>query len=334
MHNEEDACIASYSSISTLPCHGQRHLPLVLVAQSPIQPGLERIHGGGSHRFSGQPGAGPHHPHSKEFLSYTHSKSTLFQPEAITPCPIPTCPCKKSLSGSLVGPLQVLKSWYKISLEPSLLQTEQPQLSQPFFTGEVFHSSDNFCVPPLDPLQQLHGFPVLRAPELDAGLHVGSHAQSRAEGQNRLPQPAAHASFDAAQDTAGLLGCEHLLMGHVDLLVPHHPQVLLLRPALNPFSAYPVFVLVIAPTHVQDLAFGLERLEVCTGPPLKDVQDPPDGIPSLQHNGCTTQLGVIGKFADGRFNTIVHVPNKDVKHHQSQYRPLRNATHYWSPLGH
>jgi len=36
---------------------------------------------------------------------------------------------------------------------------------------------------------------VLRAPELDAGLQVGSH-QSRAEGQNPLPQPAGHAAID------------------------------------------------------------------------------------------------------------------------------------------
>jgi len=40
--------------------HGQGHLPPDQVAQSPVQPGLER---GGSHSFSGQPGPGPHHPH-------------------------------------------------------------------------------------------------------------------------------------------------------------------------------------------------------------------------------------------------------------------------------
>jgi len=55
---------------------------------------------------------------------------------------------------------------------------------------------------------------VLRAPELDAGLQVGSH-QSRAEGQNPLPRPAAHAASDAAQDAVGLLGCECTLSDHV-----------------------------------------------------------------------------------------------------------------------
>ncbi|KAK4815372.1 LOW QUALITY PROTEIN: hypothetical protein QYF61_001360, partial [Mycteria americana] len=46
---------------------------------------------------------------------------------------------------------------------------EQPQLSQPFLI-EVFQRSDDVHGPPLDPLQQVHVFPVLRAPELDAVL--------------------------------------------------------------------------------------------------------------------------------------------------------------------
>jgi len=33
--------------------HGQGHLKLDQVAQSPIQPGLERFQGGGIHNFSG-----------------------------------------------------------------------------------------------------------------------------------------------------------------------------------------------------------------------------------------------------------------------------------------
>jgi len=73
---------------------------------------------------------------------------------------------------------------------------------------------------PLDPLQQVHVFPVLRAPELDTGLQVGSH-QSRAEEQNHLPLPAGHAFLDAAQDTVGLLGCKCTLRGHVEL----HTQI-------------------------------------------------------------------------------------------------------------
>jgi len=51
-----------------------------------------------------------------------------------------------------MGALLVLKGHNKVSLESSLLQAEQPQLSQPFLVGEVFQSSDRFCGPPLDPV--------------------------------------------------------------------------------------------------------------------------------------------------------------------------------------
>ncbi|KAK4823524.1 hypothetical protein QYF61_003033 [Mycteria americana] len=46
------------------------------------------------------------------------------------------------------------------------------------------------------------------------------------------------------------------------------------------------------------------------------------------------QPGVVGKPAEGALNPTVHVTNKDVKQRQSQYQPLRNTTHHWSPLGH
>jgi len=108
----------------------------------------------------------------------------------------------------------------------------------------VFHPSDRFCGPPLDLIQQVHVFPVLRAPELGSGLQVESH-QSGVGRQSHLPGRAGYAAFDAAQDMVGLLGCECMLLGHVELLINQHPQVLLLRarPPLNAFSAQPVFVL-------------------------------------------------------------------------------------------
>jgi len=52
---------------------------------------------------------------------------------------------------------------------------------------------------------------VLRAPELNAGLPGGSQ-QSGAEGQNVPPLPAALTAGDAAQGTAGLLGCQRALV--------------------------------------------------------------------------------------------------------------------------
>ena len=58
----------------------------------------------------------------------------------------------------------------------------------------------------------------------------------------------------------GFLGCKHTLLAHVELLVNQHPQVLLLRAALNPFSTQPVFVLGIVLNQVQDLALGFVEL--------------------------------------------------------------------------
>ncbi|KAK4825444.1 hypothetical protein QYF61_027474 [Mycteria americana] len=76
---------------------------------------------------------------------------------------------------------EVLEGCCKVSLEPSLLQAEPPQLSQPVFIGEV------------------HVL-MLGAPELNAVLQVRSH-ESGVEVEDHLPRPAGHASFDAAQDT-------------------------------------------------------------------------------------------------------------------------------------
>ncbi|KAK4808149.1 hypothetical protein QYF61_000129 [Mycteria americana] len=269
------------------PCHGQGCLPLEQAAQSPIQPGLEHFQGWGIHNFSGNLFQCLTALIVKNFFLISNLNLTFFQFKAITPCPITTCPCQKSLSSFPVGPLQVLEGCYKVSPEPSLLQAEQPQLSQPVFIGEVFQPSDHLGGPPLDLLQQVHVLLMLGAPELDTVL----------------------------QDTVGFLGCKCTLLGHVELLINNIP-----KPAFNPFSAQPVFVLGIALTHVQDLALGLIELhDVCTGPPLKPVKVPLDGIPSLQCVDCTTQLGVVSKLAEGALNPTAPVTDKDVKRCRSQY---------------
>ncbi|KAK4825246.1 hypothetical protein QYF61_025645, partial [Mycteria americana] len=205
------------------------------------------------------------------------------------------------------------------------LQNPMPLLSTSG-RGEVFHPSDPLCGPPLDPLQQVHVFPVLRTPELNTVLQVGSH-QSGVEGQNPLIQPAGHTPFDAAQDTVGLLGCERTLLAHVHLFIHQYPQVLLRRAALSPFIPQPVLILGVAPTQVQDLALGLvEPHDVHTGPLFQLVQVPLDGIPSLRRVNCTTQLGVACKLAEGALDPTVYVIDGDIKQYWSHYRPLRDTT--------
>ncbi|GAB0180669.1 cAMP-dependent protein kinase inhibitor alpha [Grus japonensis] len=168
--------------------------------------------------------------------------------------------------------------------------------------------------------------PEVRTPELDVVLQVGSH-ESRIEGQNHLPRPAGHASFHAAQDTIGFLGCKCTLPAHVQLFVYQYPYVLLCRAALNPFIFQPVWIPGVALTQVQNLALGLvEPHEVHMGLLLKLVQVPLDGILSLRHVNHTTQLGVICKLAESALNPTVHVTDEDIKQYWSQYRPLRDTT--------
>lgn len=92
--------------------------------------------------------------------------------------------------------------------------------------------------------------------EVDAALQVGSH-RSRGEGQNCLPQPAAHPSFDAAQETIGFLGFKPALLSHVLCLIHPHPQVLLSRVALCVFIPQLLLISGSALTQVQDLTLGL-----------------------------------------------------------------------------
>ena len=128
--------------------HGQGHLSLDQVAQSPVLPDLEHFQWWGIHNFSGQPVLVFHQ--QEENLSYIQSKSNFFLFKIIISCHITTGPGKKSFSIFLLRPLRV-EGHSKFSLEPSLLQTEQPQLSQLFFREELFQSSGHFHGPPLVP---------------------------------------------------------------------------------------------------------------------------------------------------------------------------------------
>ena len=113
---------------------------------------------------------------------------------------------------------------HDVSPQPSPLQTEEAQFLQPVFIGEMLQPSEHLRGPPLDPLQKLHIFPVLRSPELDAVLHMGPH-KGRVERDNPLfallaapvlmeprilltfQAPSAHCwlSFSVNQDLSALL---------------------------------------------------------------------------------------------------------------------------------
>lgn len=74
-----------------------------------------------------------------------------------------------------------MQSHFQVSLKPSLLHSEQLQVSQPVFVGEVLHPWDHFCSPPLDVLHQVRISYVLRTPG------ETSRTQSRGVGSPLLP---------------------------------------------------------------------------------------------------------------------------------------------------
>lgn len=129
---------------------------------------------------------------------------------------------------------------------------------------------------------------------------MGSHESG--EGENHLPQPTVHASFDTARDTIGFLGCKCALPAHHQLFVHQYPQILH-SAALSPLTAQPVFMFGIALAQMQDLVFGLVELSgICKDSALRPAQVSLDGSPSLQRADCTTQLSVLCKLADSAFS--------------------------------
>ena len=64
-----------------------------------------------------------------------------------------------------------------MSSEPSLLQADQAQLSQPVLVGEVFHPLDHLGGPLLDPFQCVNVPLTLETTELDIVLQVWPHQQ-------------------------------------------------------------------------------------------------------------------------------------------------------------
>jgi len=58
---------------------------------------------------------------------------------------------------------------------------------------------------------------------LESWMQYSRWGLTRAQGQNHLPPSADHASLGAAQDTVGLLGCEHTLSAHAQLFIHQYP---------------------------------------------------------------------------------------------------------------
>lgn len=139
---------------------------------------FEQFQWWGIHSFSGQSAPVPLCSHNKEFLSDI-ILFFFFSLNPITSSLITTFPNMLPLQLSYMLLLNTRGTY-------NALQAEHVQFFQLVFI-EVSLSSDHPSGFPLNPLQRVHVPHMLRAPELNAVVHVGSH-ESVVEGKNH-PQP-------------------------------------------------------------------------------------------------------------------------------------------------
>ena len=144
-------------------------------------------------------------PNSKEFLLYIQSKSTLFQFEAITPCPITTGPCKRSLSSLLVAPF---KYWKASLRSPRSLFFSR--LNSP--NSLSFSSQQRCSSPPI--IAMASSGPAPTAPCLSCaegsrgGRRDSRGVLTRAEQRGRIPSPALLATLLGMQPRTWLAHSE------------------------------------------------------------------------------------------------------------------------------
>ncbi|TRZ09859.1 hypothetical protein HGM15179_017257 [Zosterops borbonicus] len=85
---------------------------------------------------------------------------------------------------------------------------------------------------------------------------------------------------------------------------------------------------------VQDSTLGLIKLHfVGLCPSTQPFQISLQSSPIFQVVDTCSQLSVIRKFTDERFNTLIHVINENIEQSWSQHRPLRDTTGDWQPVG-
>ena len=101
-------------------------------------------------------------PFSKEVFPDTQPKRTLAQLKAISPRPV-TCHQRVETNPALaVSTFQILEEGKKISPQPPLPQTKQPQFLQSLLVGHTLQALHKPCCPSLDLLQRLSVLSVLR----------------------------------------------------------------------------------------------------------------------------------------------------------------------------
>jgi len=188
---------------------------------------------------------------------------------------------------------QVVVESDKVPPQPPLLKTKQPQFPQPLLIRLVLQTPLEPRCPPLDTLQHLEVFLVVRGPKLNTVLQVRPH-QCRVQVHNHLPAPAGHTIPDTSHDAIGRLGHLGTLLAHVQPAVDQNPKVLFRWAAFQPLFPKLVALHGVVVTEVQDPAFGLvEPHTVGLGPSTQSVQVPLQSLPTLEQIDTPPLLRVI-----------------------------------------
>ncbi|RMC10298.1 hypothetical protein DUI87_13100 [Hirundo rustica rustica] len=113
-----------------------------------------------------------------------------------------------------------------------------------------------------------------------------------------------------------------------------YPQVPFCLGTVQPHRPQPITLQGVIAAKVQDLALGLIKLHlVRLCPSVQPFQISLQSPPIFQQIDTHSQLSVIHKFTNERFNTHIHVINKNIEQSWPQHRPLRDTTGDWPPAG-
>jgi len=126
---------------------------------------IEPLQGWGLHHYPGQPGPMPDHSFREEMFPDIQSKPLLAQLEAISSHPIIGYLGAETNPHLTTTSCQGAVESEKVSPQPPLLQTEQPQLPQPLLIRLVLQPPPQPRCPALDMLQPLSVLLVVRGPK-------------------------------------------------------------------------------------------------------------------------------------------------------------------------
>ncbi|RMB92388.1 hypothetical protein DUI87_22232 [Hirundo rustica rustica] len=113
-----------------------------------------------------------------------------------------------------------------------------------------------------------------------------------------------------------------------------HPLVPSLLGTIQPHLPQPITLQGVTAAKVQHSALGLTQLQlVRLCPSIQPVQISLQSHPTFQEIDTRSQLSVIRKFTNQRFDTLIHVISKVIEQNCAQHRPLRDTTGDWLPAG-